>query len=123
MENKSGLRPIEYKVLVKPDPVENKTAGGIIIPDETNERQNWAQVKGTLIARGDSAFKDYSLEEQRAAKPGARVYYDKYEGARIKGADGEEYALLNDKNIGAVIMDEGAANDVVGRRKGGLSAA
>jgi chaperonin GroES len=123
--NESGISPVEYKVLVRPDPVEQRTESGIIIPDESHERQGWAQVKGTLVARGDSAFQDFSVSEKMSLRPGARVYYDRYQGIRVIGADGEEYALMQDKNVAAVITNEAAApvTSLKARKKGGLAAA
>lgn len=123
--NKSGIRPIEYKVLVKPDPVEKKTASGLYLPDDTHEREGWAQIKGTLVAKGDSAFRDYAAEERALLKPGVRVYYDKYRGIHLTGADGDEYVLMTDKEVGAVILAEEAApvSRLHGRTKGGMAAA
>ena len=125
MKNESGIRPVDYKVLVRPDPVEQKTEGGIILTASSHEQQGWAQVKGTMIARGDGAFGKWSTAERAALSPGARVYYDKYQGIRVYGADGEEYVLMNDENIGAVITDDAAApvTSIKARRKGGLAAA
>jgi len=128
MQNESGIRPVEYKVLIKPDPAfnEQKTAGGIIIPDDANERHQAAQVKGTLIAVGGKAFNDptmWSDEEREDMAPGARIYFNKYQGIVLNGADGEEYRLCTDKDVGAIIEKEGALSVVKGRKPGGLGAA
>jgi len=108
MKNESGVKPVEYKVLVKPDSTEKKTAGGVYLPDDTHEKHSLAQVKGTLIAMGGSAFKDFVEGDRAALQPGARVYFAKYEGVMIVGADGVDYRLCNDKSIGAVVTDEQA---------------
>ena len=73
-QNKSGIKPVEYKILILPDAVEQKTAGGIIKPEKSHEMEQWAQVKGTLVAVGGKAFIDFPEEERKVLKPGARVY-------------------------------------------------
>lgn len=125
IENTSGLRALEYKVLLLPDSVEEVTAGGIIKLQSTAEQDSWAQVKGTIVSVGGKAFDDWSPDERAALNPGARVYYSKYEGVLVQGADGEEYRLIQDKGIGAIVQDEGAApiHMVHGRKVGGVGAA
>lgn len=99
MVNESGLRPVEFKVLILPDEVKEKTKGGIILPDMTKERQEMAQVKGTIVGVGADAFADWT--EKLVA--GDRVYYGKYAGYTVTGNDGKEYRLVNDKDIVAVL--------------------
>ena len=125
VENESGLRPIEYRVVVKPDVVEDRSEGGIIIPQQANEMQQWAQVKGTLIACGGKAFKDYPEDEAVSMVPGARVCWSQYEGTTFYGADDEEYKLLNDKNITGIVLDERAVplSSIRARSRRGLDAA
>lgn len=124
IENKSGIEPVEFQVLVRPDVIEEKTAGGIIKPNMSHEREQWAQVKGTLVAKGDAAFGDpFSAEEREKLVPGARVYFQKYQGVLMEGADGVEYRLCTDKMIGAIVTNESALPNVVGRNRAGLDAA
>lgn len=101
--NKSGIKPVEYKVLILPDKVEEKTTGGIILPDMTKDRDQMAQVKGVIVAVSPDAF---CTEEWRCSAPrlGMRVYYGKYAGYTVRGADGEDYRLVNDKDIVATIQ-------------------
>ncbi len=126
-KNESGLRPVEYKVVVKPDSVEKKTAGGIIITERHSDRQQMAQVKGTLVAVGGKAFTGSCWGEEEVLKlvPGARVCYDKYEGITFYGADEDEYKLLIDKGIAGLVLDERAVplHAVRGRSRAGLDAA
>lgn len=118
--NNSGIRPVEFRVLIKPDPVEEVTAGGVWKPEKAHEMEQWAQVKGTLVAMGSRAFEDFSEDEREILIPGARVYYRKYEGIVIEGADGEEYRLCNDKDIGGVVENESAIPTVKARDRSGL---
>lgn len=113
MSNASGLRPVEYKVLVLPDVVEEKTDAGIIIPEQVRDKERWALNKGTLVAAGGLAF-DYWVKFDPSGKPtnldtipriGCRVAFAKYSGQVMQGADGKEYRLCNDKDIAAVIEE------------------
>ena len=99
MQNKSGISPREYRVLVKPDRVEDVTPGGIIIADETKERKQMAECRGLLVDIGGNAFEDW----QDAPKAGDRVLIAKYAGIVTKGDDGEEYRVCSDKDITAVL--------------------
>ena len=56
MDNPSGITPTEYKVLIDPIEVEEKTAGGIFIPDEIKDRDQFAQQKGRILATSPLAF-------------------------------------------------------------------
>lgn len=100
--NVSGLHPLDCRILVKPDPVEEVTRGGIIIADTTRDRQKYAATKATLIAAGSNAFREWG-EEARKPQPGDRVLFAQYTGAREKGEDGEDYVLMNDEDLLAVI--------------------
>lgn len=104
MNNTSGVAPLDQRVLVKPDPVEERTKGGIILAAQTLEQQEYATVKGTLVAAGVNAW-----AEAKAARgfipplPGDRVMIAKYGGVVIDGDDGEKYRILNDEDVVAIL--------------------
>ena len=100
--NPSGIRPLDLRILVKPDPVEEVSKGGIIFADAAKDRQKYAGTKATLIAAGDNAFKEWG-DEARKPQPGDRVLFAQYTGAREKGLDGEDYVVMNDADLLAVI--------------------
>jgi len=100
--NESGIRPMEYKVLVRPEEVDEKTAGGLYIPVQTKDKEKFAKQEGVLIAVGAIAFTEPDWLER--PKAGDRVLYDRYAGSTVKGKDGVEYRLINDKEIGAVLV-------------------
>lgn len=102
--NTAEIYPVDYKVLIKLDPVEEKSAGGIVLSvgDQT-EREQMAQVRGTLIARGGNAFQDW---KGTRPEPGNRVMLAKYAGLFCEGYDGEEYRLCNDKDVAALLGRE-----------------
>lgn len=117
--NTSGITPTENKVLILPKEVEEAAsevtlADGskikIYKPVESAEKEKWATMEGTLIARSPLAFNYASAEEWKAAnaeppKPGLRVLFAKYSGVRHKGRDGVEYVIANDKDVLAVLDD------------------
>jgi chaperonin GroES len=101
--NTSGIYPVEYKVLVKPEEVEAKSAGGLFIPDSVKDKEKFARERGTLVAIGAIAFSDPDwLDYPRV---GDKVLYDRYAGSAVKGVDGVDYRLINDKEIGAILRD------------------
>jgi chaperonin GroES len=104
--NKSGIDPLDVRVLVKPDPVEQRTAGGIILAAETIEKQEAAAVDATLIAVGANAFSEAKGNPAFIApRPGDRVMIAKYGGVQRKGADGEQYRVMNDIDVVAVLTE------------------
>lgn len=104
MENPSGIQPIELKVLVLPDPIEEKTSGGLFVPETVRDKESRAQVKATLIAVGGNAFDDW---KEPIPVPGDRVFMGKYAGVKdITGVDGKTYNLIRDNDILAIITEE-----------------
>src|SRR3990167_2669864 len=100
----SGIIPTEFKVLLLPDTVEERTAGGIIKPAERVERDQYAAMDGVIIAASPLAF-TYENRPQGARKPqvGDRVIFAKYSGAKVTGKDGVDYRLVTDKDVMAVL--------------------
>ena len=96
------IRPIEYNVLVRPDPTEQKTKSGIILTDATVESDKHAQQRGVIVSMSPAAF-DYA-EWPEGGKPeiGDRVLFARYDGILVK--DGEdEFRLVKDKAFAAVM--------------------
>lgn len=101
MTNPSGIRPLDVKVLVLPDPVEEKTAGGIILAPTITDKQKFAVVKATLIAAGPNAFAEWGGDN--APTVGTRILMAQYAGARVKGGDDKDYILMNDEDVIAAL--------------------
>ena len=112
--NKSGISPVGYRVLVKPEPIEERTAGGIIIAQTDPYKQ--AQCAGTVVAIGEDCWREF---KSPWAKVGDRVLFAKYGGLMRKGLDGEEYRILNDEQITCVISKDLNVSDIehVAKRK------
>lgn len=103
--NASGIVPLDHRLLVLPDPVEEKTKGGIIIPVSEADKQKHAQTKATVIALGDMCWAEARYDAERFGvdaafpQPGDRVLVGRYTGDTHKGADGQEYTVLNDEDV------------------------
>ncbi|HNZ08918.1 MAG TPA: co-chaperone GroES [Bacillota bacterium] len=90
------LKPLGDRVIVKPSVEEEKTAGGIFLPDTAKERPQW----GEVVAVGPGRIE----EGKRIAievKVGDKVIYSKYGGTEVK-IDGQEYLILRESDILAI---------------------
>ena len=98
--NGSGIRPVQYMVIVKPDDVEKTTKGGIILPDTKVEKDEFQRMEGQLVAVSPMAFtfKDWP---DGAPKPkvGDRVTFARYNATEITGRDGGKYWFMKDESI------------------------
>jgi chaperonin GroES len=87
------IKPLADRVLVEAAAAEDKTAGGIIIPDTAKEKPQ----KGTVVAVGPG-----KKDEPMTVKVGDNVLYGKYAGTEIT-IDGENYLIMRESDIVAVI--------------------
>jgi chaperonin GroES len=106
--NTSGAQPVEYKVIIKVDKVDEKTAGGIYLPEIVQEMDQNAHTRGVLVEIGGNAFEHF---EEPIPRRGQRVMFGRYVGMKFVGADGEEYRALNDKEI-IVIFEKEFEGDI-----------
>ena len=90
---KLKIKPLADRVLVEPAQAEEKTAGGIIIPDTAKEKPQ----KGTVVAVGPG-----KKDEPLTVKVGDQVLYGKYAGTEIT-IDGTNYLIMRESDIVAVI--------------------
>ena len=96
------IKPCSYHVLVRPDNVAER-AGTIILPTATREREQLAQVFGTIVAIGPTAWQGFDNGE-KWADVGDRVAYSKYGGYLLEDPETKEhFRLLLDKDIVAVV--------------------
>lgn len=103
MESEVKIRPVEFKILVRVEEIEQKI-GSIIIPDTTRERERIAQESGVIVAMGERACSEPEIWGGNPPKVGDRVLFSKYAGAVIKKL-GKDYRLIQDKDLGAVIEE------------------
>jgi chaperonin GroES len=92
------IRPLHDRVIVKRIEQEQKSAGGIIIPDTAKEKPQEAKVVAVGPGRRDDNGKLIAPE----VKKGDRVLFGKYSGSEIK-LDGEEHLILREEDIMAVL--------------------
>lgn len=104
--NPTGIKPVEFKVLVKVDDVADRSSGGIFLPEHTLEREQMGHDRGILVEKGDMAFDGW---KGRVPEVGDKVIFNKYAGSVIqyRGENGmERYRLCKEEDIGAVILEE-----------------
>ena len=93
MGKKLNVTPLADRVIVKPAPAEEKTAGGIIIPDTAKEKPQ----RGTVVAAGPG-----KKDEPVTVKIGDTVLYGKYAGTEFQ-ISGEDLLILRESDIPAVL--------------------
>ncbi len=93
-----AIRPLHDRVLVKRVKEEEKTKGGIIIPDTAKEKP----VEGKVVAVGNGKVADDGSIRKLEVKPGDRVLFGKYSGQEIK-VDGEEMVILREDDIVGIV--------------------
>jgi chaperonin GroES len=96
-----AIRPLQDRVIVKRVKEEEKTKGGIIIPDTAKEKP----IEGEVIAVGNGKVLEDGTVRKLDVKAGDRVLFGKYSGTEVK-IDGEEHLILREDDILGVI--EGA---------------
>ena len=93
MAKKINVTPLHDRVIIQPAKAEEKTAGGIIIPDTAKEKPQ----RGTIVAVGDG-----KKDEPLTVKAGDQVLYGKYAGTEIT-YEGKEYLIMRESDIYAVL--------------------
>jgi co-chaperonin GroES (HSP10) len=97
--------PKGYKLLIAIPKLEEKTQGGVIIPDKLKGLEQTASIIGLVIALGDAAYKDTEkFPDGPYCKEGDFVIFRSYSGTRFK-LRGEEFRLINDDTVEAVVDD------------------
>ncbi|UYQ95964.1 co-chaperone GroES [Chitinophaga horti] len=92
-KSKLSIKPLADRVIVKPAAAEEKTAGGIIIPDTAKEKPQ----RGTVIAAGPG-----KKDEPVSVKVGDTVLYGKYSGTEVN-LEGEDYLIMRESDILAIV--------------------
>jgi chaperonin GroES len=92
------LKPLGDRIVVKALDREEKTKGGIVLPDTVKEKP----VEGEVVAVGQGRVLDNGQRQAVDVKVGDRVIYSKYSGTEVK-VDGEEYLVLSERDVLAVV--------------------
>ena len=94
------VKPLQDRILVKRLEEEQKTKGGIIIPDAAKEKPQ----EGKVIAVGDGKVLDNGTKIKLSVKAGDKILFGKYSGTEIK-IDGEEHLILREDDVLGIIVD------------------
>lgn len=95
-----NIKPLYDRILVKRIEEEEKTKGGIIIPDAAKEKPQ----EGMVVAVGDGKILDSGQKAPLQVKAGDKILFGKYSGTEIK-IDGEEHLILREDDVLAIVKD------------------
>lgn len=95
-----AIRPLHDRIIVKRLEEEQKTKGGIIIPDSAKEKP----LEGAVIAVGNGRILENGQVRAMDVKKGDKILFGKYAGTEIK-IDGEEHLILREDDVLAVISE------------------
>ena len=97
-ENDMAFRPLHDRILVRRIEAEEKTAGGIIIPDTAKEKPQ----EGEVIATGPGARDDSGKVQPLDVKAGDRILFGKWSGTEVK-LDGQDLLIMKESDILGVV--------------------
>ena len=92
------LKPLEDRVVVKPQEAEAVTAGGIVLPESAKEKP----LMGKVVAVGDGKLLDSGARGEMSVKKGDVVLYGKYGGSEVE-VDGVEYKILRESELLGIV--------------------
>lgn len=97
-KNALKIRPLSDRIVVEPQELETKTAGGIVIPDTADKDK---PMQGKVLAIGDGKWYD-GKKQPLQVKVGERILFGKYAGTNIK-LDDKEYLVMREEDVMGVI--------------------
>jgi chaperonin GroES len=92
------MKPLADRVVIKPSPADEKTKGGIIVPDTAKEKP----VIGEVVAVGPGKVTDDGKNITPEVKVGDKVLYGKYSGTEVT-IEGDEYLIMREADIFAIV--------------------
>jgi chaperonin GroES len=93
-----NIKPLADRVVIKPSPAEERTKGGIILPDTAKEKP----VVGEVVAVGPGKITDDGKKVAPEVKVGDKVLYGKYSGTEVT-VEGTEYLIMREADIFAIV--------------------
>ena len=93
-----NIKPLGDRVVIKPAPAEERTKGGIILPDTAKEKP----VIGEVVAVGPGKISDEGKKIALEVKVGDKVLYGKYSGTEVT-VDGDEVLIMREADIFAIV--------------------
>ncbi len=94
------IKPLQDRLVVKRIEEEEKTKGGIIIPDSAKEKPQ----EGKVVAVGDGKTLESGKKSPLTVKPGDKILFGKYSGTEIK-IDGEEHLIMREDDVLGIVED------------------
>ena len=94
-----NMQPLGDRVVIKPLEAEEKTKGGIVLPDTAKEKPQ----EGKVVAVGKGKVLDSGSTQAPEVKVGDKVLYGKYSGTEITTKDGEELLIMKEEDIFAIL--------------------
>jgi len=94
-----NFQPLGDRIIIKPLEPENKTKGGIVLPDTVKEKPQ----EGKVVAVGKGKILDNGTLQKPEVKEGDIVLYGKYSGTEVTTKDGEEYLIVKEEDILAIV--------------------
>lgn len=92
------LKPLGDRIVVQAAPQEEKTKGGLVLPDSVKEKP----VEGIVVAVGEGKILENGKRQPMDVKVKDKVIYSKYSGTEVK-LDGEDYLILSERDVLAVV--------------------
>ena len=93
-----GFRPLHDRVLVRRTEAEEKTAGGIIIPDTAKEKPQ----EGVVVSAGTGARNEQGAVHPLEVKSGDKILFGKWSGTEVK-VDGEDLIIMKESDILGIV--------------------
>ncbi len=93
-----NLKPLDDRIIIKQSDAEDKSAGGILLPDSAQEKP---QI-GKVVATGPGKLLDDGKRAQMSVKKKDEVLYGKYSGSEVE-VDGEKYVILRESDVLGII--------------------
>ena len=95
---KIRIKPLDDRILIEQFEAEEKTAGGIVLPDTAQEKPQ----RGKVLAVGQGKLMDSGKRGKMSVKVGDQVFYGKYAGTDVE-VDGTTYVILKENDVLAII--------------------
>ena len=93
-----SLKPLSDRVVVEPAAAEEKSSGGIILPDTAQEKPQ----QGTVVATGPGKVSDSGTLVEMSVKDGDKILYGKYSGTEVN-VSGTDYIIMRESDILAIM--------------------
>lgn len=94
------IKPLQDRILVKRIEEEEKTKGGIIIPDAAKEKPQ----EGKVVAAGEGKMLDSGVKAPLTVKVGDKILFGKYSGTEVK-VNGEEHLIMREDDVLGIVED------------------